>query len=80
MGNPRSGKGKYRDSVNAFGQATDTDPEFTNAWFNKSLALVNPKSGEEPILIPVISQLRVPENQVFFILQVPSLKTLSSSG
>jgi tetratricopeptide (TPR) repeat protein len=27
--------------VNAFGQATDIDPEFTNAWFNKSLALVN---------------------------------------
>jgi tetratricopeptide (TPR) repeat protein len=27
--------------VNSFGQATDTDPGFTNAWFNKSLALVN---------------------------------------
>jgi tetratricopeptide (TPR) repeat protein len=27
--------------VNAFGQATDIDPEFTNAWSNKSLALVN---------------------------------------
>ena len=27
--------------MNAFGQATDIDPEFTNAWFNKSLALVN---------------------------------------
>ena len=36
-----SGKDKYRDAVNAFGQATDTDPEFTNAWFNKSLALVH---------------------------------------
>jgi tetratricopeptide (TPR) repeat protein len=34
-------QGKYRDSVNAFGQATDTDPEFTNAWFNKNLALVH---------------------------------------
>jgi len=32
---------EYRDAVNAFGQATDTDPEFTNAWFNKSLALVH---------------------------------------
>jgi tetratricopeptide (TPR) repeat protein len=36
-----SSKDKYRDTVNAFGQATDIDPEFTNAWFNKSLALVN---------------------------------------
>jgi tetratricopeptide (TPR) repeat protein len=34
-------QGKYRDAVNAFGQATDTDPEFTNAWFNKSLPLVH---------------------------------------
>jgi tetratricopeptide (TPR) repeat protein len=32
---------KYRDAVNAFGQATDIDPHFTNAWFNKSLALVH---------------------------------------
>jgi len=32
-------QGKYRDTVNAFGQATDIDPEFTDAWFNKSLAL-----------------------------------------
>ena len=36
-----SGKDKYRDAVNVFSQATDTDPGFTNAWFNKSLALVN---------------------------------------
>jgi len=36
-----SSKDKYRDAVNAFGQATDTDPGFTNAWFNKSLVLVN---------------------------------------
>jgi tetratricopeptide (TPR) repeat protein len=34
-------QGEYREAVNAFGQATDTNPEFTNAWFNKSLALVN---------------------------------------
>ena len=34
-------QGEYREAVNAFGQATDTDPEFTNAWFNKSLALVH---------------------------------------
>lgn len=34
-------QGEYREAVNAFGQATDTDPEFVNAWFNKSLALVN---------------------------------------
>jgi tetratricopeptide (TPR) repeat protein len=32
---------KYREAVNAFGQAADTDPEFTNALYNKSLALVN---------------------------------------
>jgi tetratricopeptide (TPR) repeat protein len=34
-------QGKYRDAVNAFGQATDIDLQFTNAWFNKSLALVH---------------------------------------
>jgi len=34
-------QGKYREAVSSFGQATDTDPEFTNAWFNKSLALIN---------------------------------------
>jgi tetratricopeptide (TPR) repeat protein len=34
-------QGKYRDAVNAFGQATDTDPEFANAWFNESLALLH---------------------------------------
>ncbi len=27
--------------MNAFGQAADIDPHFTNALFNKSLALVN---------------------------------------
>jgi len=32
---------EYREAVNAFGQATDIDPEFTNASFNKSLALIN---------------------------------------
>ena len=32
---------KYLDAVNAFGQAVDIDPHFTNALFNKSLALVN---------------------------------------
>jgi tetratricopeptide (TPR) repeat protein len=32
---------EYHDAVNAFGQVTDTDPKFTNALFNKSLALVN---------------------------------------
>jgi tetratricopeptide (TPR) repeat protein len=34
-------QGEYREAVNAFGQAADTDPEFTNALYNKSLALVN---------------------------------------
>jgi len=34
-------QGKYLDAVNAFGQAADIDPQFTNALFNKSLALVN---------------------------------------
>ena len=36
-----SGKDKYRYAVNAFGLATDTDPGFTNAWFNKCLAFVH---------------------------------------
>jgi len=34
-------QGEYREAVNAFGQAADTDPEFINALYNKSLALVN---------------------------------------
>ena len=34
-------QGEYREALNAFGQATDINPEFTNAWFNKSLALVH---------------------------------------
>ncbi len=34
-------QGNYHDAVNAFGQAADIDPHFTNALFNKSLALVN---------------------------------------
>lgn len=34
-------QGNYRDAVNAFGQASDTDFQNTNAWFNKSLALVH---------------------------------------
>ena len=34
-------QGKYRDAVNAFGQAADISPLFTDALFNKSLALVN---------------------------------------
>jgi tetratricopeptide (TPR) repeat protein len=34
-------QGEYREAVNAFGQAADTDPEFTNALYNKCLALVN---------------------------------------
>jgi protein O-GlcNAc transferase len=34
-------QGEYREAVNAFGQAADTNPEFTNALYNKSLALVN---------------------------------------
>ena len=34
-------QGKYLDAVNAFGQAADINPQFTNALFNKSLSLVN---------------------------------------
>jgi hypothetical protein len=37
-----SGKDKFRDAVNAFGQATGTDPGFLNTLFNKSLARGNP--------------------------------------
>ena len=40
---------KYRDTVNAFGQATDIDPEFTDAWFNKSLALLNLEKDTEAL-------------------------------
>jgi len=42
-------QGEYREAVNAFGQATDTDPEFTDAWFNKSLALVNLEKDTEAL-------------------------------
>jgi tetratricopeptide (TPR) repeat protein len=42
-------QGKYRDAVNAFGQATDTNPEFTNAWFNKNLALVRLREETEAL-------------------------------
>ena len=34
-------QGKYLAAVNAFGQAADINPQFTNALFNKSLSLVN---------------------------------------
>lgn len=34
-------QGKYRDAVNAFGQAADISPLLTDALFNKSLALVH---------------------------------------
>jgi len=34
-------QGNYREAVNAFGQAADTDPAYTQAWFNRSLALVH---------------------------------------
>jgi tetratricopeptide (TPR) repeat protein len=42
-------QGKYREAVNAFGQATDVNGEFTNAWFNKSLALVNLEKDTEAL-------------------------------
>jgi tetratricopeptide (TPR) repeat protein len=42
-------QGKYHDAVNAFGQAMDNDPEFTNAWFNKSLALVHLEKDTEAL-------------------------------
>jgi tetratricopeptide (TPR) repeat protein len=42
-------QGKYRKAVNAFGQATDVNGEFTNAWFNKSLALVNLEKDTEAL-------------------------------
>jgi len=32
---------KYRDALNSFGQATDIDPEFNEAWYNKGIALMN---------------------------------------
>ena len=31
---------KYLDALNAFAQAADIDPEFTEAWYNKWMALM----------------------------------------
>ena len=42
-------QGKYREALNAFGQASDTDPEFTNALYNKSLALVHLEKDTEAL-------------------------------
>jgi tetratricopeptide (TPR) repeat protein len=42
-------QGEYREALNAFGQATDINPEFTNAWFNKSLALVHLEKETEAL-------------------------------
>jgi len=33
--------GRYHDALNSFAQATDINPEFTEAWFNKGMALMN---------------------------------------
>jgi len=44
-------QGDYRDAVNAFGQAADIDPAWSEALFNKSLALVHlgkPRSRNPP--------------------------------
>ena len=30
----------YQDALNSFAQATDIDPEFTEAWYNKGVALM----------------------------------------
>lgn len=32
---------RYQDALNSFAQATDIDPEFTEAWYNKGMALMN---------------------------------------
>jgi len=42
-------QGKYHDAVNAFGQASDINPKFTNALFNKSLALVHLEKDSEAL-------------------------------
>jgi tetratricopeptide (TPR) repeat protein len=34
-------QGYFRDAVNAFGQATDIDPNYSSAWFNRSLAFLH---------------------------------------
>jgi len=31
---------RYQDALNSFAQAADIDPEFTEAWFNKGMALM----------------------------------------
>ena len=33
--------GRYNDALDSFAEAADIDPEFTEAWFNKGIALMN---------------------------------------
>ena len=37
---------RYQDALNSFAQAADIDPEFTEAWYNKGMALMC--SGKYP--------------------------------
>ncbi|MDO9035301.1 MAG: tetratricopeptide repeat protein [Methanoregula sp.] len=37
------------DTINAFAQAADIDPEFTEAWYNKGMALMNLQKYHEAI-------------------------------
>jgi tetratricopeptide (TPR) repeat protein len=32
---------RYQDARNSFAQATDIDPAFAEAWYNKGIALMN---------------------------------------
>lgn len=40
---------RYQDALNAFAQAADIDPEFTEAWYNKGMALMNLQKYHEAI-------------------------------
>jgi tetratricopeptide (TPR) repeat protein len=32
---------RYQDALNSFAQATDIDPEFAEAWYNKGMTLMH---------------------------------------
>ena len=40
---------RYQDALNSFAQATDIDPEFTEAWYNKGMALMHQQKYLEAI-------------------------------
>ncbi len=83
IGNILFRQGKYREAVNAFGQVTKIKPQFANAWFNKSLALVN--LGKETEALRALDKVltlnqRDKEAQSQRALIVRKLAQVSDSG